>query len=162
MIVTARLARTGAQDYGDHVEQRDSSEVFAPASLATYRGAPVTRGHTFIKSPDDARTFAIGYVRSVSRDAGHNAPRSNQHDPTGGSSYEFVVGELVITDAQAAEDIRAGKLVEVSAGYAVDLADDGYVAAGDRPVFRQTNIRINHVAFGPRDFARCGAACAIT
>jgi uncharacterized protein len=134
----ARAARTGRQDYGDHVEQRNSEEVFAPESMATWVGAPVTVGHVAWITAENVQDHAVGYVRSVTRD----------RDP--GDGTEYVSAELVITSPQVAARIDAGDLVEISAGYSTDLVER-----------RQTQIRINHVALGPRSWARCGNACAI-
>ncbi len=137
MRITARLARTGAQSYGDHIETRDAEDVFAPASLETYQGAPITVGHVGWLDASNVEKVAVGYVRSVSRDRGDGVT-------------EYVRGELVITDEATARAIARGELREFSAGYSTDLVNG-----------RQTNIRVNHVAILPRGGARCGEACSI-
>lgn len=130
-VYRAYAARTGAQLYEHGTEYRDASEVFAPESLASWQGAPVTVGH---KNVDMAsvRTLAVGYVRSAYEDG------------------DYVGVELVIFDAETAQKIDAQDLVELSAGYSCAMAGN-----------RQIDIRINHLALGPRDWARCGPSCAI-
>ena len=140
MIIVARVARTGLQSYGDHEERRDVAEVFAADSLATWVGAPLIVGHRPI-DVSNVNDFAVGYVESVERDRGD------------GDGTEYVRARVVLTDASVVAKVRAGELAEFSAGYSVALTDD------EPP--RQTQIRIEHLAIGPRDWARCGPACSI-
>lgn len=137
-VFRARAARTGPQTYVDGVEHRDASEVFAPASMATWIGAPVTVGHPpGLVSMADVAALAVGFVRSARRDGEH------------------VLVEIVITRPDIARDIDAGELVELSAGYTCDRIElDGRK--------HQVAIRINHLALGPPGWARCGSSCSIS
>lgn len=136
LIVSARISRTGSQTYGEHEEWRPDSSVFEPASLRSFEGAPVTRGHAAWIDSSNVATYAKGYARNVRRDGMH------------------VRAELVIWDAGVIEDIRAGRLVEISCGYSCDVETiDGKLT--------QVRVRGNHVALGGRDWARCGSSCSI-
>jgi hypothetical protein len=139
LVVEVRAARTGTQEYVTGPEHRDASEVFAPTSLASWVGAPVTVGHRAWALMSNVRSIAIGYVRAVERDRADGQP------------YEYVRAELVITNASAISDIRSGRLVEASAGYNCKVVDG-----------RQVGIEVNHLALGPRGWARCGTSCEIT
>lgn len=134
-IYRARAARTGRQIYDTGPEFRDASEVFAPASLATWVGSPICVGH---RAPNmlNVSQIAVGYVASVEReDAG---------------DVSYVLATLVIESDDVARRIDRGELSECSAGYFADMCGD-----------RQTNIRVFELALGPRDWARCGSACSI-
>jgi hypothetical protein len=136
LVVSARISRTGSQSYGDHDEWRPESTVFEPASLRSFEGAPVTRGHVAWIDSTNITEHARGFTRNVQRDGEH------------------VRAELVIWDHGVISDIKAGRLVEISCGYSCDLETiDG------KPT--QRNVRANHVALGGRDWARCGASCSI-
>ncbi len=136
VIVSARISRVGAQSYGDHDEWRPESTVFEPASLRSFEGAPVTRGHVAWITKDNVDEHVVGYARNVRRDGDH------------------VAAELVIWERAVISDIRSGALVEISCGYECDTATiDGRVT--------QVRVRGNHVAIGGRNWARCGATCAI-
>lgn len=132
LVISARLARTGWQSYSTGDEYRDAAEVFAPASLATFVGAPVYVGHVAEDTRRTAESKAVGYVRSVQRDGEH------------------VLGEVVLFDAATIADVEAGKLREWSMGYDVELDGD-----------RQKNIRIKHAAILPPGHARCGSSCSV-
>lgn len=149
MVLLARVARTGVQDYGDHYEYRPANEVFDDASMATYPGTPVVVGHKWVDE-DNVNELAVGYVRSAWRDRGDGID-------------EYVGAEVVITDAATAEEIRAGRLAEFSMGYSVALEPKpGQTSDGEKYDAVQTEIRINHAALGPRNWARCGSACSFT
>lgn len=140
LIVSARISRTGSQTYrdehGEHEEWRPESTVFEAASLRSFEGAPVTRGHAAWIDSSNVATYAKGYARNIRRDGQH------------------VRADLVIWDGGVIEDIRAGRLVEISCGYSCDVETiDGKLT--------QVRVRGNHVALGGRDWARCGASCAI-
>ncbi len=135
LVIEGRLARTGWQEYPTGREYRDASEVFSPASLATYAGAPVTVGHVWIEPSNVARD-AVGYVRSVRRDGDH------------------VRGTVVLFARRAIDAVRDGRLAEWSMGYTVDTVDRN----GE---LWQTKIRINHAAILPPGAARCGSSCAV-
>ena len=134
----AILARTGKQTYtkdelfgdGDSAEvdvDRPYKEVFDASTLASFENKPVT-----IEHPDEEvnvgnyKDYAVGYVRDV-----HQGKTSDGQD--------VILGNIVITDQQAINDIEEGKHTNLSCGYDCDiLGDDGS--------YFQHKIRGNHVA----------------
>lgn len=143
------LGRTGIQEYdsgelgqapGKVVTlDRPESEVFAPASVASFEAIPVTMGH-----PDslevDAKTWrdlAVGMVKNVRREA------------------DYLMGDIWVYDAQAIADIERDDIEEISLGYSSDIIEGG----ADGADYIQTDIEGNHAAILPR--GRCGGACRL-
>jgi hypothetical protein len=141
--IRARIARTGVQDYGDHAEYRPAEEVFAPESMKTFEGVALTVGHRGIVDSKNVGSWAIGYIADVQRDG------------------VYLAGTLVITDESAAAAVERGDLVELSAGYDVNLDPTSGRHSGEGYDAVQRDIRANHVALLPRGGARCGSACSI-
>lgn len=129
------IARTGDQQYtarevmqdGDPgqmvIVHRRPEDVFAEETIASFEGKPVTDDHP----PENVQaenfaSYARGHVQNV-RQAGDN-----------------LVGDVYITDAKLASDVKHRVKREISCGYQCDLVPDG--AGG----YYQTNIRGNHVA----------------
>lgn len=129
------IARTGDQEYtarevmqdGDPgqtvIVHRRPEDVFAEETIASFEGKPVTDNHP----PENVQaenfaSYARGHVQNV-RQAGDN-----------------LVGDVYITDAKLASDVKHRVKREISCGYQCDLVPDG--AGG----YYQTNIRGNHVA----------------
>lgn len=129
------IARTGDQRYtarevmqdGDPsqmvIVHRRPEDVFAEETIASFEGKPVTDDHP----PENVQaenfaSYARGHVQNVRR-AGDN-----------------LVGDVYITDAKLASDVKHRVKREISCGYQCDLVPDG--AGG----YYQTNIRGNHVA----------------
>lgn len=129
------IARTGDQEYtarevmqdGDPgqtvIVHRRPEDVFAEETIASFEGKPVTDDHP----PENVQaenfaSYARGHVQNV-RQAGNN-----------------LVGDVYITDAKLASDVKHRVKREISCGYQCDLVPDG--AGG----YYQTNIRGNHVA----------------
>lgn len=129
------IARTGDQQYtarevrqdGDPgqmvIVHRRPEDVFAEETIASFEGKPVTDDHP----PENVQaenfaSYARGHVQNV-RQAGDN-----------------LVGDIYITDAKLASDVKHRVKREISCGYQCDLVPDG--AGG----YYQTNIRGNHVA----------------
>ena len=134
----AILARTGKQTYtrdelfgdGDSAEvdvDRPYKEVFDASTLASFENKPVTVEH-----PDEEvnvgnyKDYAVGYVRDV-----HQGKTSDGQD--------VILGNIVITDQQAINDIEEGKHTNLSCGYDCDII-------GDDDSYFQHRIRGNHVA----------------
>ena len=134
----AILARTGKQTYtrdelfgdGDSTEvnvDRPYKEVFDASTLASFENKPVT-----IEHPDEEvnvgnyKDYAVGYVRDV-----HQGKTSDGQD--------VILGNIVITDQQAINDIEEGKHTNLSCGYDCDILDDN-------GAYFQHKIRGNHVA----------------
>lgn len=118
---------------------RDADVVFAPETIASFEGKPVTISHPdeFV-SPENWRSLTVGSVMNV-----------RQGD---GIEDDLLLADLLITDADAIKEVRSG-LREVSCGYEADV-DEIEPGKG-----RQTNIVGNHVALVER--GRCGPRCAI-
>lgn len=142
------LARTGVQQYlGSEVERpeeeivdvyRNEAEVFAPATLASFEGKPVTDEHPsrFVE-PSNATAYTKGACQNVRRGSGNES--------------DLIIADLVIYDAVLIAEIEAGKR-EISAGYYCEYKPfkDG---------LEQSNIICNHVAVVAN--GRAGARVAI-
>ena len=149
-----RLARTGAMLYRpDEVPEvrpapngqmvvitRDADVLFAPETLASFSGKPVTNDHPpALLTESDTRKYQIGVVLNPRRGEGVDA--------------EYLVGDLLITDSATIALIVAKKKREVSPGYDAELEE---VKPG---LGRQTRILGNHLAIVDR--GRGGPTCAI-
>lgn len=132
----AILARTGKQTYrrcevfacDDESEievDRPSEEVFSPATLASFENKPITVEHPDENvTSDNYSQLSVGFVRDVKKGIVNG--------------QEVMLGTLVITDANAIEEIENGEHTDLSCGYDCDIIDDA------NPT--QRNIRGNHVA----------------
>lgn len=119
--------------------ERHPEDVFAVEALASFSGKPVTNDHPPKDvTPANYRDYARGSVQNVRAGEG----------PLAGC----VVADLLITDAEAIADVRAGKR-EVSCGYDAEYQS---ISPG-RGV--QRHIVGNHVALVER--GRCGPRCSI-
>lgn len=148
-----RIARTGAMMYtaaempdiepGGFTSmitiERGADVLFDPDSILSYAGKPVTNDHPPEPvTPANAKKYAVGAVLN---------PRRGE-----GVEFNYLIGDLLITDEQAIAAVEAGK-VELSAGYDVEVEQ---IAPG---VGRQTKNVGNHVALVER--GRAGPSCAI-
>lgn len=143
------IARTGSQNYlaremgvADADPEavipvmRYPEDVFAPETIASFEGKPVTMTHPPEDvTPENWAAYAKGHVQNVRR--------------TG----EHIMADLVITDPTLIDQVRSGAMRQVSCGYRCDYAAD--TAGG----YRQKRIRGNHVAVVPQ--GRAGAAVSI-
>ena len=141
IVVPAYVARTGVQEYMDACgrvrrEYRPDSEVFSDSSLASYEGVALTVRHPPEQYVDACtwKKYSVGHVISARR------------------SDNKVEARLMIADRDAAEQVLAGKLVELSAGYTADVVEE----RTDQYDFIQKNININHVALLEQGQARGG------
>ena len=146
------MARTGVMRYGPRetlIQSRDgfspvdihreAQDVFAPDTVMSIIGKPVTNGHPPEDvSPVNWKNYAVGSVLTAKRGEGEFA--------------DLLIGDIMITDARAIQDILDGKK-EVSCGYDADYEE---LEPG---VGRQKNIHYNHLALVNR--GRCGPRCAI-
>jgi len=154
--VPGKAARTGIQDYLAcelGLKDRDpnsivkvyrpADEVFKDESLATYLGADVTNDHpSSLVNADTYRNTSVGVVTSVGR-----------------QENDFVVVDMVIKHKDAIKAVESGKC-ELSAGYTAIYDDTpGMTLDGEAYDFRQTSIKINHVAIVDR--ARAGMMARI-
>ncbi|BBE09602.1 Uncharacterized protein MCB1EB_1441 [Mycoavidus cysteinexigens] len=156
LIAPAKLARSGIQSYravefsdgsGDPMRilniYRPPEEVFAPESLASYEGAPLTNDHppSFFVTADNWRHLALGFVRNIRQQEG------------------YVVGDLIVQDKSAIALIESGK-VGLSAGYQSQKDMTPGITPDGQPYDGiQRNIRVNHIALTRTP--RCGPTCRI-
>ncbi|ATS92556.1 hypothetical protein 1611EK21_5 [Klebsiella phage 1611E-K2-1] len=154
--VPGKAARTGIQEYlaselrlkdrapNDIIRvYRPAEEVFNDESLQSYLGADVTNNHpSTLVNASTYRNTSVGVVTSVGRQDG-----------------DFVIVDMVIKDKDAIKAVETGKC-ELSAGYTAVYDDTpGTTPEGEPYDFRQTRIKINHVAIVDR--ARAGAMARI-
>jgi hypothetical protein len=142
-------ARTGSQRYTDGLtswwEFRSDDEVGAAPSLESYGLKPMADDHppVFITAAN-YREFAVG---SCGQDA---VLLEDLVEGPDGHRHRYVQLTVLIGDLETLRKIRRGKL-ELSAGYTtVTVADDGVDSNGQRYQYRQTQIRINHLALVDR------------
>lgn len=118
---------------------RTLDELLKPETIASFNGKPVTNEHPEEDvTPDNWRKLAVGTLMNVRAGTGDN--------------QGFLVGDMLITDKEAINDVRNDKR-EVSLGYDADYKKTG-PGQGE-----QANILGNHVALVER--GRCGPRCAI-
>lgn len=118
---------------------RDADVLFHPDTIASFAGKSVTNDHPDeLVSPVTWSDVTVGVMLSPRRGTGIDS--------------EYLVADLLITDADAIADVQAGKR-EVSCGYDTDAET---VSPG---LGRVTKIVGNHVALVDR--GRCGPSCAI-
>jgi len=144
LVADANLTRTGVFEYRDENggrrrELRSPEEVFDQKSLASYPLAPLTVDHPGRVGPDNWKTHAVGHVGAAVRQAGH-----------------FVAGEVHVQHGGAMERAENGELSEISCGYHCDLDPTPGTYMGQPYDAVQRNIRINHVALGPKGWGRMG------
>jgi hypothetical protein len=144
------FTRTGVFQYQNadgsiSKEYRPPSEVFAPASLATYQGAAVTDLHP----PDMVTPETFGDLNK-----GHIL-EAKQADP-------HVAGTLDVNDKGLIDKIDAKDRGEMSMGYTADWdPTPGVSPEGQAYDGVQRNIKINHVALLPRGAGRMGPTVAL-
>jgi hypothetical protein len=149
LIVHATIARTGVQLYKNpdgttRRELRLPEEVFSEDTLRSFEAAVVTVDHPGkLVTTDDWKRVASGHVVGT-------VMRSDD-DP------EKVATDLAIQDGFAVKGAESKKLTEVSCGYTCRLEP----TSGTHPKYGafdaiQRDIRGNHIAIGPKGWARGG------
>lgn len=148
--IPAAVTRVGVLEYEDADGQRwgelrPADEVFAPESLATLRGAPLTDLHpAALVTPETWKRVAIGHVADdVHRDG------------------DFVVASVIVQDGLAVERVQAGERREVSCGYTCDLEETPGEHEGVAYQRVQRGIRYNHLGLGPEGWGRAGSEVAL-
>lgn len=154
LVAPAQITRTGVLEYlnPDGTTRRElrlDADVFAPVSLATYQGRPITRGHPAeLLSSKTAKGLVVGALSDVRR------ADDGQH----------VAATVTIYDADAIAAVDAGER-ELSVGYKARLEPipggtfkmpDGTEVRAD---FLQRDIRANHTAIVRR--GRAGESASI-
>lgn len=153
LIATAKIARTGIQDYLGYEFgkpelhrvriYRPETEVFSGDALASFAHRPITVDHP--SEPVDAKSWrnhAVGFVGGeVARDG------------------DYIRVPLTIMDADAIQTFKDGKR-ELSCGYLCTIDwTPGKTPDGQDYDAIQTGIRGNHLALV--DQARAGPECRI-
>lgn len=148
------LARTGEMLYGPGetplkvgdagylICERTEDQVFRPEFLASFEGKPVVNDHPRDPNgvhPGNWRVLAVGTVINPRRGTG--------------DLLNFIVADLLITDAEAIRCVMEDDKREVSAGYEAEYEQ---LKPGRG---RQYDMIANHVALVKS--GRCGSRCAI-
>lgn len=119
--------------------ERTADELFNDRTMGSFMGAAVTNDHPVEDvMPVNWRGLSGGFAINVRRGTGDEA--------------DFLLADLMLTDAQLIKAVQAGK-VEVSAGYDANYTDLGNGTG------RQTQIIGNHIALVEK--GRCGPRCAV-
>lgn len=130
---------------GVRLELRPEDEVFSPAHLESFRGAPVTDDHPpQMIDAENHRKYAVGTVLT----------------PGERADGDHVAVSMDISDATTQRKVRAKGTRELSPGYAVDLDETpGVDPKYGRYDAVQRNILVNHLAIVP--VARAGHTARI-
>src|SRR5690606_1871644 len=123
-------------------ELRTAEELFHPDTIASLRGAPVTRNHPYqfggLVDPETWKDVAVGHVENPRREG------------------DYLVADIVVQDADVLDAIDAGELVENSAGYICKYDRTPGTWNGKPFTVRHTRIRFNHSALLPKGHGRAG------
>ena len=104
---------------------RPPSEVFSPATIASFEGMPVTNDHP-------PESVDIANIHSLQMGHAHNVRRGT------GDESDLLLADLIITDPRLIDLILSGKR-EISCGYTYELClENGQ--------YIQRRIRGNHIA----------------
>lgn len=139
IIDTPVIARTGIQWYKrdgrDVAEYRPASEVFAPQSLASFVGRPLTIDHpSFMVRSDNVRGVVVGAILGEPWRDGEN-----------------LRARVVVHDKRAVDLIERGLKAELSVGYTVETEQvAGTTPEGAHYDAIQRNIRCNHLSIVTR------------
>ena len=139
IIDTPIIARTGIQWYKrdgkDVAEYRPASEVFAPQSLASFVGRPLTIDHpSFMVRSDNVRNVVVGAILGEPWRDGEN-----------------LRARVVVHDKLAVDLIERGLKAELSVGYTVETEQvAGVTPEGAKYDAIQRNIRCNHLSIVTR------------
>ena len=136
LCLNVPVARTGTQEYlpeelglpgggGTIPVYRPEEEVFAPETVASFEGMPVTNDH-----PPDG--VDIENIRRLQMGHAHNVRRRT------GEEEDLLLADLIITDPRLIDAILEGKR-EISCGYTYELAEEN-------GQYIQRKIRGNHIA----------------
>ena len=146
------IARTGSQQYlrselglldGDTNSivdvMRTEAEVFAPATIASFEGKPVTDDHPPVSvSAENIVAYGNGHAQNIRRGTGEES--------------DLLLADLVINAPKLIQEIQNGRR-EISCGYDCEYMQD------EQGRLYQSSIRCNHVAVVPA--GRAGHRVAI-
>lgn len=124
-------------------EARKPEDVFDEATIASIIGKPVTNEHPRVQvNVDNINEYQVGLTG--------NTPINDQL---------YLAVPMTITDKETIADIKSGRKSALSCGYSAELVKEDGNFLGTRYDYRQTNIRMNHVAVVPA--GRAGDAARI-
>ena len=150
LCLNVPVARTGTQEYlpeevglppGSALipVYRPEEEVFAPETMASFEGMPVTNDH-----PPDG--VDVSNIRALQKGHAHNVRRGS------GEESDLLLADLIITDPALITAILEEGKREISCGYTYELCmENGQ--------YIQRKIRGNHVAVV--DAGRAGSRVSI-
>lgn len=151
LIVDGRVSRGDCvQQYSDGVttwgELRRVTDVYDAPALASMAPRPIVDSdHPWV----DAKTW-----RELAK--GSTGPARVD------SKSGWCTQQLAICDSEMIAKVVDGEAIEISIGYECTLIPEEGEYEGAAYSYRQTDVRVNHVALGPRDWARAGNdACLI-
>lgn len=122
---------------------RPASELFKQSVADSFRSKPVCLSHPGLVDATNAKQNLVGLSKDDIR-------------PADG----FLVGSLVITDAEAIKAIEDEEAPELSLGYTATFVPQRGTTSGGEPYdFLMTNISGNHIALVPR--GRNGRECRV-
>jgi hypothetical protein len=145
LIVDLRIARTGLQTYAKpdgspQIEFRPEEEVFAQEALDSFKGKLLTILHPpKMLNPENWKPFTIGHIGDDVRKDG-----------------DWMVASGYVIDKNAIDRIIKGDLQELSGGYWAEMDSTPGDLNGCKYDVIQRKITGNHVALGPKGFARAG------
>lgn len=159
--ITACVLKEGVFDYladevytkmpegvkaSDKVSEFVSRDEFGPKALATLEGKPIT----VMTSEDNAHEWRTPDV-AMSDGLTVGAVAGKPYVKDG-----LLLCDMVVSDKDAIESIKSGKLIEVSAGYTGELVFEPGDYEGQHYDAKQTDLVFNHVLLLPDGQARCG------
>ena len=141
LCLNVPIARAGEQEYhgselpgidagptGVIVMMREESEVFAPATMASFEGKPLVLGAHPPEgvTPENAKILTVGSMQNIRRGQG--------------AESDLLIADLLVTSADAIDAVMTGRMREVSCGYMCDVEQAGPGRATQR------RITGNHLA----------------
>ena len=141
LCLNVPIARAGEQEYhgselpgidagptGVIVMMREESEVFSPATMASFEGKPLVLGAHPPEgvTPENAKILTVGSMQNIRRGQG--------------AESDLLIADLLVTSADAIDAVMTGRMREVSCGYMCDVEQVGPGRATQR------RITGNHLA----------------
>jgi len=158
LTIDGVVARTGVQEYygfelSDELNPfekysvlRHPDDVLSEDSLNTYVNSTVTDTH-----PSD--TVSIHNIDKLQKGSVSNVEVFKK------DGIDYIKAKITIKDKDLIEKVKDG-VIELSAGYTNDIKKESGEYNGQKYDFRQTNIKINHVAVVNK--GRCGGECKLS
>jgi hypothetical protein len=124
---------------------RLSEDVFHPAAIDSAKGMDVTQLHPPIfLFPRNSSIYQKGHV-------GDDVAQDDE------GSVSYMSATIYVRDSELRQRIVEGEFIELSCGYYADFEESpGTTEDGQAFDGYQRNIRLNHVAVGPKSWGRGG------